>query len=284
MRKCTVRRGWVSDAAMSRKGKQMRFMLCVLVAFASLAVANDAYDDAHSVVTSGQITTGGPVWDGPFAELYSNGPWWNSAGTGEGGADESILESPMNTLGFGFQTANDNRMADDFVVPMGETWTIESITCFGYQTNSGITPTINGLYLALYDDGPTSSPSVVWGDITTNYFSSAAFSNVYRVSSAGGGTARPIMAVTADISPSVVLGEGQYWLWVQMDGTGASGPWAPPIAILGEQTTGDAYQYTDAWALALDSGTGTPQGIPFVLEGLPVALENTTWGQIKSVF
>jgi hypothetical protein len=219
-----------------------------------------------------------------MAELYSNGPWWNSVGTGAGGADESLLEAPMNSYGFGAQHPLGYIMADDFTIPVGQTWTIESITCFTYQTNSGPTPTINGLFLALYDDGPTSSPSLIWGSLSTNVFSSAAFSNVYRVNALGGGTARPIMAVTADLATSVVLGEGQYWLHMNYTGTASSGPWQPPIVILGQQTTGNAYQYTTAWALALDSGTGTPQGIPFVLSGLPVALERTTWGEIKSIF
>lgn len=259
---------------------------CVLAVLASFALANDAYDDARiEPPTFGGFGGPGPVWDGPMAELYSNGPWWNSAGTGSGGADESLLESPMNTYGFGAQNSLGNILADDFTIPAGQTWTIESITCFTYQTNSGTTPTINGLFLAVYDDGPTSSPALIWGSMTTNVLSSAVFSNVFRVNTLGGGTARPIMACTADLSPSLVLGEGQYWLHMNYTGTGSSGPWQPPIVILGQQTTGNGWQYTSTgWAQALDTGTGTPQGIPFVLEGTTTALQQTTWGEIKAVF
>src|SRR4030067_1536487 len=56
-----------------------------------------------------------------------------------------------------------------------------------------------------------------------------------------------------------------------------SGPWAPPITILGQITTGNALQYTSssgAWAPALDTGTDTQQGFPFVIEG---TLFNLTW-------
>ena len=122
--------------------------------------------------------------------------------------------------------------------------------------------------------------------MVTNVFSSAVWTNVYRVSETTTGTAtnRPIMAVTANLSTPAVLGEGQYWLHVSMDGSSSSGPWAPPIAIIGSTTTGDAYQFTTSWAPALDSGTSAPQGIPFVLEGDASPLEHSTWAEIKSTF
>ena len=267
----------------------MRVLVVLLVLAASFALANDTYEGAGAEEpTSTQIGAPGPVWDGPYAELYSNGPWWNSVGSGVGGADESILQTSLsaNTLGFGFQTPNGYIMADDFTIPSGETWTIESITCFGYQTNSPTTPTINGMNLAIYDDGPDSGGALVWGDISTNVFSSAVWSNVYRVTEATSGTAtnRPIMAVTADLATPAVLGEGDYWLHVNMAGTLSSGPWAPPIVVMGETTTGDGYQFTTAWAYALDTGNSARQGIPFVLEGMPTALERSTWGAIKSTF
>jgi hypothetical protein len=265
----------------------MKVLMCVLLVLASFAIASDAYEDARSETPEYTgICDPGPVWDGPRSELYSNGPWWNSVGTGVGGADESLLELPGTTWGWGFQNPLGYIIADDFTVPAGETWTIESITCFGYQTNSGTTPTINGLFLALYDDGPTSGPSLIWGNMTTNVMSSVAWSNVYRLNEAlsGTNTDRPIMAATADLSPSVILTEGTYWLYVNMAGSGASGPWAPPIVISGQPATGNAYQYITSWLPITDTGSSAPQGIPFVLEGTPAALEQSTWGGIKSVF
>jgi hypothetical protein len=55
-----------------------------------------------------------------------------------------------------------------------------------------------------------------------------------------------------------------------MEGPSYSGPWVPPITILGQTMTGNALQWTssgDSWALAVDTGTGTQQGVPFVVEG-----------------
>ena len=47
-------------------------------------------------------------------------------------------------------------------------------------------------------------------------------------------------------------------------------PWAPPIAILGQATTGNALQSLDGgvtYAALQDSGTLTDQGLPFVIYG-----------------
>jgi hypothetical protein len=81
-------------------------------------------------------------------------------------------------------------------------------------------------------------------------------------------TQRPVMADVA--SAGVFLDAGTYWVDWQTGGTLASGPWAPPVTINGQTTTGDGLQYnptTATWGPALDSGTGTPQGMPFIIEG-----------------
>ncbi len=52
------------------------------------------------------------------------------------------------------------------------------------------------------------------------------------------------------------------------EGTSSSGPWTPPIVILGEDTTGNGMQnQAGTWVPTLDSGTSTPQGYPFIMYG-----------------
>ncbi len=66
--------------------------------------------------------------------LYDNGPLINSAGTGAGGADESVLQSfslGMNILGFGHQFSVFNLVADDFTVS-GKVWNVDTIAFFAY--------------------------------------------------------------------------------------------------------------------------------------------------------
>jgi len=108
------------------------------------------------------------------------------------------------------------------------------------------------------------------------------WTNIYRVTedTTGGNTARPIMYDTVDMG-GMSLPAGDYWIAWQTDGTAASGPWAPPITINGQTTTGNGLQSTDnggTWNPALDTGSQTQQGFPFVIEGtvtIPASLVMT---------
>ncbi len=270
------------------KGVEMKFLILMTVLLVSIAFANETEnvraEVPNDVIVGSAIPSG---WDGPLAELFNTGPWWNSAGTGVGGMDESILEAWGTTYGYGCQLSATNLIADDFEVPAGQTWEITGITVGGYQTGSGTTPTINGLYLAGYDDPPTTG-TVVYGDIGTNVFTSAIWSDIYRVNEAGTGvnSDRPIMAVTATFSTSWIAPEGTYWIGWQLDGTASSGPWAPPVVIMGTQDTGNGLQSVDGGILwePVENG-GAPQGLLLIIEGNVMgALEQSTWGSIKTIF
>jgi subtilisin-like proprotein convertase family protein len=207
-----------------------------------------------------------PAWERPQAVLYDNGPLVTHPAGGAGGADASALQTAlgMGTYGFGHQVSAGNRVADDFTIAGGN-WVIETITLFAYQTGSSTTSTINAVNLQIWD-GPPDNPAstVVWGDTTTNIMTSTTWSNIYRVlDTALLDTARPIMAST--VAVNTTLPPGTYWLDWQSGGTLASGPWAPPVSILGQTTTGNAKQYTSTgWADLVDVG---PQGLPFIIEG-----------------
>ncbi|MEJ5308968.1 MAG: carboxypeptidase regulatory-like domain-containing protein [Anaerolineae bacterium] len=205
----------------------------------------------------------------PVAALYDNGPLVNSPGTGAGGADESMLQTVslgMGTYGFGHQAAYGYRVADDFTVTGGG-WFVDTITFYAYQTGSGLVSTISAVNLQIWNGVPDApGSSVVFGDPTTNRLVNTTWSGIYRVSeTSSGDTTRPIMANTVKVG--VMLPPGTYWLDWQADGTLSSGPWAPPVTINGQATTGNALQYLGAWGAALDTGTGTQQDFPFVIEG-----------------
>jgi hypothetical protein len=211
--------------------------------------------------------TGAPtMYDWPDIVLHDNGPLVNCAGCGSGGADESRLQTAlgMGTYGFGHQVSAGNRIADDFEVTDPAGWWIDEITFFAYQTNSSTTSTFTGVNLQIWDGPPNAGGSVVWGDTTTNVLTSSTWSNIYRVLDTASGTTtnRPIMANVVTVG--TLLPQGTYWLDWQADGSLSSGPWAPPITINGQTTTGNALQWTTAWAAATDVG---PQGFPFIVEG-----------------
>src|SRR5690554_1494371 len=197
--------------------------------------------------------------------VYDNGPHINMAGT----PDLSVLGSVtlgMNTLGGNVSNSLGYGISDEFEL-VAET-EITGITAYAYQTGASST-TINAMYVTIWDGDPSGGGSVVWGDQTTDVFDSVEDINAYRVAEDDqGGRTRMLQKVKASIS-GLTLAPGTYWLEYSLDGTSSSGPWQPPIVILGEATTGNALQLTptgyQAW---LDSGTNTPQGVPFQIEGI----------------
>jgi len=254
----------------------VKFLLNVCLIFLSAGVlAQNVETTSNSVSTHRntvlpesqnnlQLATG-PV-------LYNNGPLVNSLGTGAGGLDESILQSlslGMGTLGLGHQIVNNNRVADDFTIASGS-WNISQIEFFAYQTNQTAS-SITAVHLQIWDGPPGQVGShVIFGDMTTNRMSQTAAANILRVteSSTGIDTDRQIAVSVVDVNTT--LSAGSYWLEWQADGTGGSGPWAPPITINGSITTGNGLQSTDggvSYSPANDTGTSTQMGFPFIIYG-----------------
>ncbi|MBT8379879.1 MAG: T9SS type A sorting domain-containing protein [Ignavibacteria bacterium] len=244
-------------------------------------VTSDLPEDAQDIEASneGQFQYQvDPNWvytsDGPDALLYDNGPALNVPGGGPvAGSDLSLLENTtlgMSTLGFGHQltaTAN-NRIADQFTIPSGETWTIDSLAFYAYQTNGGIPSTITAVNVRIWDGDPSAGGTVVWGDTATNVLANTYFSNIYRHSESSPGTTRAMMRNVCAVG--TMLSEGTYWVDWQAAGSASSGPWAPPIVILGTTTTGDGLQYlgsSQTWQAAIDNGSAAPQGFPFEVWG-----------------
>jgi hypothetical protein len=111
---------------------------------------------------------------------------------------------------------------------------------------------------------------------STNLLVDTVWSGVYRVSeTTSGDNQRPVMANMVSLG-GLFLPQGTYWLDWQADGNDSiSGPWAPPITIDGQTTTGNALQYSNLdgtaaydWRNVEDSGTLTPQGFPILIEGV----------------
>jgi uncharacterized repeat protein (TIGR01451 family) len=206
----------------------------------------------------------------PEAVLWDNGPLVTHPGGGFGGADASALQSALGLTiyGFGHQYLSNNHMADDFVIADPGGWNINQIEFFAYQTGAPTNPSpLTAVYYQIWN-GPPDDPgsSIVFGDLVTNRLVNSTFSNIYRALDTDLlNNQRAIFVDT--VSAGVTLPPGTYWIEWTTDGSGAySGPWAPPISILGQTSTGNAKQnLAGTWAEALD-GT-SPQGMPFIIEG-----------------
>lgn len=260
-------------------------LLMVLVMAALLAFSQqNAFDvwvpgdESVMVPPSGQTGSRLPADIPVNPVLYNNGPLVTHPGGGYGGADASVLQTNlgMSTYGFGHQVYYNYWVADDFTVPEGG-WDIEGFAFFAYQTYSDINSTITAIHLVILDGPPNDvNSNIVFGDQTTNRMTSSDFTNIYRVLDYGmGDNYRPIMlnACMFDLQ----LEAGTYWVMWQTDGTLSSGPWAPPVTILGQTTTGNALQYVTSWASALDTGTSTPQDFAFLIYGAAEPVPVSGW-------
>ncbi len=199
--------------------------------------------------------------------LYESGPVITHPGDGPGGTDHSILQNSslgMTTLGSNVSVPT-FRVADSFEVE--DSWLVETMSFFVYQTGSGTESTIDHVNLRIWN-GPPDDPDsqVVFGDTDTNRLVDTDWIEGYRVSETTVDENRPIMEAVAGLD--VFLPAGTYWVDVQFDGTVASGPWMPPITITGETTTGNAlFRNADGWGDWVDGGTETNQGVAFVVRG-----------------
>jgi hypothetical protein len=191
------------------------------------------------------------------AELYNNGPV-------VGGDGLSVIAGGGSTLGFGAQTAANNRVADDFTVTGGG-WTVQSLDFFGYQTGAtGFT-------------FQQATWSVVSGSIDGTVVASGV-TNVtdggrvgYRVSPTTlTNTTRGIYKAQADVS-DFNLSDGQYWLVWSLTGSLTSGPWQPPTS---DGRTGNALQSLAGGAFAglVDAGNGQTVELPFAINGITAAV------------
>lgn len=202
--------------------------------------------------------------------LYGNGPIITHPTGGADGNHASALQSNlgMGTYGFGAQITLEYSVADDFTVT-GDGWTIKEMHFFAYQTGSGTTSTLNDLRIQIYDGPPNAGGAVIWGDLTTNRLTSTEWTNIYRVNITDlTNTSRPIMRAVAQLEHPIVLFPGTYWVEYQLGGTLSSGPFVPPLTSLGVTTTGNALQnISGTWNEVRDSGTNTPQGLPFWIFG-----------------
>jgi len=199
------------------------------------------------------------------ALVYDNGPHFNIPGP----PPVSMLQDTslgMSLFGFGCQFTAGNSMADDMVLTSD--YDITSIDVYAYQTGS-TPPSINAVYLRVWDGDPSGGgASIIWGDLTTNILSNAVGSGAFRqLESVPGDTSRQIQLVTANTA-GLSLTAGTYWIEYTFAGSGASGPWAPPIVITGNATTGNALQnLAGVYGPAMDAGSGTSQGVPFQVYG-----------------
>lgn len=259
--------------------KKTRFILVsivvlVLAIFSATMLMAGSGDAVETVADGPGANPGGPI-AAPVAYapagsiLHDNGPLVTHPAGGAGGADASVLQTALGltVYGFGHALSTGFRVADDFTVTDPAGWQVDSFVFYAYQTSSPTTSTINNVNFRIWDGAPNAGGSIIFGDTATNRLAATQWSNIYRsIDTDVTASNRPIMA--SEATAGITLPPGTYWVDWQSGGTLGSGPWAPPISIVSQTTTGNALQYdgtAGTWGALVDGAA--PQGLPFLVIG-----------------
>ncbi|UQA58910.1 DUF4215 domain-containing protein [Polyangium aurulentum] len=178
------------------------------------------------------------------------------------------------------------RLADDFKVPPGEVWTVQSIDFYAYKTGAAASPSPFTAYtLRLWNGAPNDPASqVLQGDTTTNVLTSSTDTAIYRIFNSkypapgsATGTTRKIWRNTVTLPAPAVLEAGTYWVdWASKDSANG-GHFAPTVTVVDSRGLPgwNALQQNVAssvWAVVEDLGApetapNVPQDFPFRVHG-----------------
>lgn len=208
------------------------------------------------------------------------GFFWSEVQNDTGNTTES-----NTTAGFAV-TQGTSRLADDFVVPVGATYTLRAIEFHAYQTNAPTTTTPFTAYsLQIWNGRPgDTGATVIFGDTTTNRLATSVNSNMYRIFNSSvpppgsvTGTTRTIWRNRLTIDPPLTLNPGTYWLDWASTVNNTAPHFQPAVTLPGARGAPgwNARQFTvstSSWADVFDPGNpatapDVPQDIPFDLFG-----------------
>ncbi|HNY26473.1 MAG TPA: S8 family serine peptidase, partial [Candidatus Sumerlaeota bacterium] len=220
------------------------------LATSGLCVSNGRLNVFHALASVGQ-------WD----LLHDNGPFINSPGTGVGGADESVVQNGLGMDLTGWVLSSPQRLADQFTVPVGQTWRLKEIQVFTGENDGTTESAISAMSLQVWNGKPGQvGSSVVYGDTTTNRLVRSEWAHSYRVNPHYS-TSKPI--VTNTLAVDLTLSSGTYWL----DWGSPNTYLAFPLTINGQTVTGDAILNVGSFWMPMSDGSMS-QGLPFLVKGL----------------
>ena len=238
---------------------------------------------------------------GPLPLLYSNGGLSTGPTTGSGvaapaGYEWSEVQSEAgntteSNTSAGYTcavVASAFRCADDFTVPAGQTWTVDAVSAYAYQTGyAGAGSPFTAGTLQIWD-GPPNDPAstVLFGDTATNQLVESTEAGLYRVFNtttpppgSAPGTTRRIWENILGTDGSVQLTAGTYWVDFNFTIAGNAGNFSPPVTTPGSRGPqgANALQFTGTeWQAVID--TGNPDTAPDVPQAFPIQIYGTSSG------
>lgn len=175
------------------------------------------------------------------AQIYTNGPYVTHPGAHVSGADISMAQDvtyPGYTA-FGIAAGPVYRVADDFSIPLGHVWTIDSAVLYAYQTGAG-EAAFTDARVIIWRGVPDGFGSTKLFDGTVSNTLVSSTPDAYRVAESMpdnlSNTQRRIQRIEIAIPP-LQLTSLQYWIDWQLTGPQAGETHTPPVSILGQAYT-----------------------------------------------
>jgi len=210
-----------------------------------------------------------------FGQLYTNGSIITHGPGAVAGMPPTANVSSLQTTVqpalsvFGFGGTGALRLADDFVVPLGQTWNVTSFRIFAYITGGATSPTAANYRIWCGKPG-TAGASILFDFSASNQLIAQGTTNIFRILDTTAATNREIKFMDMG-GNGISLKPGRYWL--DFNYTGVS--FTPPLTTLNATAvpTGDAVQF-------INGNTWQPECIvsglqPGVVQGLPFEVAYT---------
>ncbi len=175
------------------------------------------------------------------------------------------------------------RLADNFIVPSGQSWDLQEVWLYAYQPDWSTTasPIASATLRIWYGQPGSQSASLVWGNTSTDTLITTTATTTYRIFTTDvpplftpPDTTRRLFQVR--LAATTTLTPGEYWLDWQLTPT-TPGAWlfAAPVTIADtrSQPGWNAVQFADGlWTGVIDTGRPTqspdaPTDLAFIVRG-----------------
>lgn len=238
-------------------------------------------DSSAQLYSNGSLATGTVATDGFTAPAgYSWSELQNNTG------NNLQVNGTSGLPGYYYADGSLNyALADDFIVPEGQVWSVTSFDFFCYEpVYSGSVPPINQLRIRLYSSNPSLAGSApIAGDFSTNVYDATNSENafIYRIFNATipspqqPNFSRKVFKVRGNLSAT--LPAGHYWVEFQVHATDNTEIFFPPVTVIGSRSVAGANSKINVIASFFPSdvlgwGTNTDIGIPNSAPDVALAL------------
>ena len=170
------------------------------------------------------------------------------------------------------------QLADNFVVPAGQRWTVSSFSFMVYQTGAAAAASpVGELAIRVWNGRPGAvGANVVFGDAATDRLGTATDALTYRIFNSQvptaanvPGSTRKVWEVAATVAPALVLLPGSYWVSWSSAASNGNAHFYVPVTTPGARTQpganaiqGSVTGTTTTWNDIIDNGSNAATPAP----------------------